>query len=148
MAGRAGHVRSTLRVRARPNVPPLQIPDDETLRSISRLHEDRPTMAQRDFDYLRHDRRPFPLSGLGCRKIHSEEDREGVVVGGHERSSEGIQRRRACADVAVYAAPNQPCQRCDSCCGWSRSSEKLTEFLGMVVVIVGTPSGSHCDSLA
>ena len=43
---------------------------------------------------------------------------------------------------------NQSCQRCDSCCVWSRSSEKPTEFLEMVVVIVGTPSGSHCDSLA
>src|SRR6201984_102453 len=34
---------------------------------------------------------------------------------------------------------NQSCQRWDSCCAWSRSSEKPTVFLGMVVVIVGTP---------
>jgi hypothetical protein len=40
---------------------------------------------------------------------------------------------------------NQSCQRRDSCCVWSRNSEKLTEFLGMVVVIVGAPSCSAGD---
>ena len=39
---------------------------------------------------------------------------------------------------------NQSCQRRDSCCVWSRSSEKPTEFLE-IVVIVGAPSCSAGD---